>query len=154
VLGMGPGVYRLQPFLATVGGQTQTGVGLNGQQQLGAHSPLAAFGRFGVGGSQVTLAGARAQASVGFAMSAPLKHAGLVSRLSNDLLSLGFVWSQPSTTTQTVYHDNEYALETLYALQLTPTIKLQPDLQVIWNPAFSPESGPIFVWQLQLNITW
>jgi len=154
VLGLGPGVYRLQPFLATVGGQTQGGVGLNLQQQLGAASPLAGFGRFGVGGSQVTRVGAQAQASVGLAMSAPLKHAGLVTRLSNDLLSLGFVWSQPSTTTQTVYHENEYGLETFYALQLTPTIRLQPDLQVIWNPAFSPEPGPALVWQLQFNIAW
>jgi carbohydrate-selective porin OprB len=104
--------------------------------------------------SEVTLAGARAQASFGLAMSAPLKHAGLAPGLSNDLLGLGFVWSQPSATMQTVYHGNEYALETFYALQLTPTIKLQPDLQVIWNPAFSPDAGPTMVFQLQLNLAW
>lgn len=154
VFGWGPGVYRLQPFLATVGGQTQTGVGLNVQQQLGEHSPFAAFSRLGVGGSQVTLAGARAQASFGLAMSAPLKHAGLAPRLGNDLLGLGFVWSQAPATTQTVYHENEYALETFYSLQLTPTIKLQPDVQVIWNPAFSSQPGPAVVWQLQLNLAW
>jgi len=154
VLGLGPGVYRLQPFLATVGGQTQTGVGVNVQQQLGENSPFAAFGRFGVGGSQVTLTGARAQGSVGLVMLAPLKQIDLVPKLGNDLLGLGFVWSQPTATTRTVYHENEYALETFYALQLTPTIKLQPDLQVVWNPAFSSAPGPAVIWQLQLNIAW
>jgi carbohydrate-selective porin OprB len=87
-------------------------------------------------------------------VAAPLKHGGLVPRLSNDLLGLSFVWSQSSATTPTFYHENEYALETFYALQLTPTIKLQPDLQIVWNPAFSPQPGPAIVWQLQLNIAW
>jgi carbohydrate-selective porin OprB len=154
VLGFGPGVYRFQPFLATVGGQTQAGLGLNVQQQLGENSPFAAFGRFGVGGSQVTVAGATAQASVGFVMAAPLKRSGLVPKLSNDLLGVGLVWSQPSSTTQAIYHENEYALDAFYALQLTPTIKLQPDLQVVWNPAFNPDPGPAIAFQLQLNIVW
>jgi porin len=154
VLGLGPGVYRLQPFLATVSGQTQAGLGLNVQQQLGPNSPFACFARAGVSGSQVTLGGACAQVSGGLAMVAPLKQAGLVPKLSNDLLGLGLVWSQPLATTQPIYHENEYALETFYALQLTPTIKLQPDLQVAWNRAFSPDAGPAFVCQLQLNIAW
>lgn len=154
VFGLGPGVYRLQPFVATVGGQTQGGLGLNVQQQLGENSPFACFGRFGIGGSRVTLDGAKAQAAGGFVMQAPLKQAGMFPRLSNDLLGLGVVWSQPSATTQTVYHENEYALEAFYALQLTPTMKLQPDLQVVWDRSFSPEGGPALVRQLQLNISW
>ena len=154
VLGLGPGVYRLQPFLATVSGQTQAGLGLNLQQQLGENSPFACFARAGVSGSQVTLGGASAQVSSGFAMIAPLKQVGLAPKLSNDLLGLGLVWSQASARTQAVDHENEYALETFYALQLTPTIKLQPDLQIVWNPAFSPEPGPALVGQLQLNIAW
>jgi porin len=154
VLGLGPGVYRLQPFLATVSGQTQAGLGLNVQQQLGPNSPFACFARAGVSGSQAALGGVSAQVAGGLAMVAPLKQAGLVPKLSNDLLGLGLVWSRPSATTQPVYHENEYALETFYALQVTPTIKLQPDLQVVWNRVFSPEPGPAFVCQLQLNIAW
>ena len=154
VLGLGPGAYRLQPFLATVSGQTQAGLGLNAQQQLGPNSPFACFARAGVSGSQVTLGGASAQVSGGLVMAAPLKQAGLVPKLSNDLLGLGLVWSQASATTQTVCHENEYGLETFYALQLTPTIKLQPDLQVVWNRAFSRDAGPTFVCQLQINIAW
>ena len=152
-LGLGPGVYRLQPFLAEAGGPTQAGLGFNLQQQLGAHSPFAWFGRFGFGGSEVT-AGAAAQVGTGFVVQAPLQAAGWVPKLSNDLLGVGFVWSQPSATTQTIHHENEYVLETFYALQLTPTMKLQPDLQVVWNPVYSPEAGPAVVAQLQLSLAW
>jgi len=86
-------------------------------------------------------------------MQAPLKHAGLVPRLSNDLLGLGLVWSQPSATTKTIYHHNEYALEAFYALQLTPLMKLQPDVQYVWNPAFN-SANHVLVAQLQLVFSW
>ena len=58
---------------------------------------------------------------------APLKHAGLLPRLSNDLLGVGCVWSQPAVTPQPVFQQKEYVLETLYTLQLTPMMKIQPD---------------------------
>jgi porin len=152
-LGLGPGVYRLQPFLAAAGGPTQAGLGFNLQQQLGPHSPCAWFGRFGFGGSEV-VAAAAAQVGTGLVVQAPLQAAGLVPKWSNDLLGVGFVWSQPRATSETVYHPNEYSLESFYALQLTPTMKLQPDLQVVWNPAYSPAAGPAVVAQLQLNLAW
>jgi len=152
-LGLGPGVYRIQPFVAEKGGPTQAGLCFNLQQRLGPHSPFAWFGRFGFGGSQVS-ADADKQIGTGFVMQAPLKYAGLIPKLSNDLLGVGFVWSQPSATTKTVYHENEYILETFYALQLTPTMKLQPDFQIVWNPTFNPESGPALVGQIQLVLAW
>ena len=154
VLGLGPGNYRLQPFVATVNGVTQEGVGLNVGQQLGKDSPFAWFGRFGVGGSQVTLDGAAAQIATGFAMEAPLKHAGLVPKLSNDYLGAAFIWSQPSAVMQPAAHSNEYGFETTYVLQLTPLASIQPDLQVIWNPADNPNANYNVIFQLQLNLTW
>lgn len=152
-LGLGPGIHRVQPFVAQKDGPTQAGLCFNLQQRLGAQSPFGWFGRFGFGGSAVAT-DADAEIGTGFVMQAPLQHAGLAPRLSNDLLGVGFVWSQPSATTKTVYHENEYVLETFYALQITPTMKLQPDLQVVWNPAFNPDAGPAVVGQLQLNIAW
>ena len=152
VFGLGPGVYRIQPFLAR-NGTVQGGLGFNLQQQLGPNSPFGWFGRFGFGGSQVS-GGAKAQVGTGFVMQAPLKYAGLVSQLSNDLLGAGFVWSQPSATTQTVYHENEYVLETFYTLQLSPMSQLQPDLQIVWNPAFNPNPGPAVVFQFQFLLQW
>jgi porin len=152
-LGLGPGVYRIQPFLARAGGPVQGGVGFNFQQQLGEHSPFGWFGRFGVGGSQVS-AGASTQIGTGFVLQAPLEHIGLAPRLTNDLLGMGFVWSQPSATTKTVYHRNEYVWETFYTLQLSPTARLEPDLQLIWDPVFSPDSGPATVFQVQMILAW
>jgi porin len=153
VLGLGSGIYRIQPFVARTEGPVQGGLSFNFQQQLGRHSPLAWFGRLGVGGSQVS-GGAKAQVGSGLVMSAPLKHLGWVPRLTNDLVGAGFVWSQPSATTRTVYHDNEYVFETFYTLQLSPASIVQPDLQVIWNPAFNPDPGPAVVFQLQFVLKW
>ncbi len=152
-LGLGRGVYRIQPFLARADGPVQGGLGFNLEQQLGPGSPFGWFGRFGIGGSQVS-GGAKAQVGTGFVMNAPLKYAGWVPRLTNDLLGVGFVWSQPSATTKTVYHDNEYVFETFYTLQLSPTSVVQPDLQIVWNPAFNPDPGPVVVFQFQFVVKW
>ena len=152
LFGLGPGVYRLQPFLAR-NGAVQGGLAFNLQQQLGPKSPFGWFGRFGFGGSEVS-GGAKAQVGTGVVMQAPLKYAGLVPQLSNDLLGVGFVWSQPSATTQTVHHESEYVLETFYTLQLSPMSQLQPDLQIVWNPTFSPNPGPAVVFQFQFLLQW
>jgi len=153
VLGLGPGAYRIQPFLAQAGGPVQPGLCFNLRQQLGANSPFGWFGRFGFGGSAVS-AGASAQVGTGLVIQGPLQRVALVPRLKNDLFGIGFVWSQPSASTSTVYHQNEYGLESFYTLQLTPTVVLRPDLQVVWNPAFNPRPGPALVCQLQLALTW
>jgi len=154
VLGLGSGVYRVQPFVATVDGVTQAGLGLNVQQQLGTNSPFAWFGRFGVGGSRVTLDGAAAQVATGIAMKAPLQYAGLLPKLSSDYAGVGFIWSRPSAVMETVAHQNEYGLEAMYLLQLTPFTSLQPDVQFIWNPAGNAAAQRNIVFQIQLNLTW
>ncbi len=152
-LGLGPGVYRVQPFIAQAGGPTQGGIGFNFQQQLGSESPFGWFGRFGVGGPQVS-AGASTQVGTGFVIEAPLKAMGLVPKLTNDFAGVGFVWSRPSATSKTVYHRDEYVAETFYTLQLSPLMRLQPDLQLVWNPAFNPDPGPFTVVQAQIILSW
>lgn len=149
---LGPGVYRIQPFAAEVDGATGGGLCFDLQQQLGSDSPLGWFGRFGFGGKKVS-DGAAAQAGTGFVLQGPFKHL-LLQRTSNDLLGTGFVWSEPSSTTKTVYHENEYVWETVYSLQLTPTIKIQPDFQMIWDPAFNRYHDQATVFQLQLVMAW
>jgi len=149
--GLGPGIYRIQPFIAESGGWTQGGLCFNLQQQLGRNSPFGWYGRFGFGGSHVT-DGAETQIGTGFVWHGPLEHL-LLQRPSNDYLGIGFVWSQPSATTKTVIHENEYVLETTYAMQLTPLTKLQPDLQMVWDPTFS-SAGSAVVFQLQVVLRW
>jgi carbohydrate-selective porin OprB len=89
----------------------------------------------------------------GFVLQGPFEHF-LLQRKSNDFLGVGFVWSQPSATSKTVYHENEYVLETVYALQLTPTIKIQPDFQMIWDPVFHKDANQATVFQIQLVLAW
>jgi carbohydrate-selective porin OprB len=153
VLGLGPGAYRIQPFLAQADGPVETGLCFNLRQQLGANSPFGWFGRFGFGGSAVS-AGASAQVATGLVVQGPLQRARLAPRLRNDLFGIGFVWSQPSATPSAVYHQNECVLEAFYTLQLTPTVTLRPDLQAVWNSAFNPNPSPALVGQLQLALTW
>ncbi|MFO1460756.1 MAG: carbohydrate porin [Verrucomicrobiota bacterium] len=151
--GLGPGVYRIQPFVARSEGPTQGGVALDLQQQLGKEVPWAWFGRFGFGGSEVT-AGASAQAGTGFVIQGPLELMGLFPSRKYDSAGLGFIWSQPSAGKKTVYHENEFGMETGYVLQLTPTLKIQPDLQVFWDAAYAPGGGPQWAGQLQLDLLW
>lgn len=153
VAGLGPGVYRIQPFIAQQGGETQGGAGFNFQQQLGMDSPFGVFGRIGFGTDGVA-ARAKSQISTGMVMHAPLAHLGLAPQLTNDIIGTGFVWSQAAETSKTVYHENEYVWDTFYTLQLTPMMRIQPDFQVVWNPAFNPDSRPATVFQLQMILKW
>ncbi len=152
-LGLGEGVYRLQPFLAQSGGPTQGGVALNFQQQLGHASRFAAFGRFGVGGAQAS-AGASAQVGTGLVVKAPFQGFDVLKDLTNDLAGVGFVWSQPSATTRAVYHRNEYVAEAFFTFQLSPLSRFEPDLQLVWNPIFNPDAGPYAVIQAQFILGW
>jgi carbohydrate-selective porin OprB len=51
-------------------------------------------------------------------------------------------------------HENECVLEAGYVLQLTPLARLQPDLQVVWNPANNANASQALVFQLQLELHW
>jgi carbohydrate-selective porin OprB len=153
LLGLGPGAYRLQPFVATVGGVTQTGIGLNINQQLGAHWGF--FARLGTGGATVTnIQGASAQLATGLVLQNPLRLAGLLTESRNNFLGFGFVWSQPAQAQRPAAHLNEYGLELGYRFQLTATTVLKTDLQAIWNPVNNPQIDSILIFQLALITTW
>ena len=151
-LNLGPGVYRIQPFAAGANGTTGGGLCFDLQQQLGSDSPFGWFGRYGFGDSKVTGAAAE-QIGTGFIFKGPFDHV-LLDRKSNDFLGVGFIWSEPDYTTKKIYHENEYGMEAVYALQLTPTIKLQPDFQMVWDPAFNKDHAQATVFQLQLVMAW
>ena len=99
-------------------------------------------------------AGAAAQIGTGLGMRGPLEYLGLLPSRKNDNFGLGFVWSQPSWSSSAPAYHNEYVLETGYALQLTPLARLQPDFQVVWNPAYNSTASHALVFQLQLDISW
>jgi hypothetical protein len=132
----------------------RSGVGM-GLGVLGMFAALIIQGR-GHRGERETpepFDGAAAQIATGLVLAAPLQHCGLVPKLSNDYLGAGLVWSQPSEVRQPAAHSNEYGFEVTYVLQLTPLASVQPDLQMIWNPANSFNADHN-IFQLQLNLAW
>lgn len=153
VLGLGPGVYRVLPFVARVDDAFGPGICFNAQQQLSQRLPLAWYGRLGFGDESVS-AGAAAQAGTGLVLQGPLEKLGLAPSRRYDGCGLGFIWSQPSGTSDTLVHENEYGLEAIYVLQLTPMAKLQTDFQTVWDPAYNPVARQAFVFQLQLAFAW
>ncbi len=151
--GLGPGTYRFQPFLATVAGETGGGVGFNFEQKLGKDGPFGAFGRFGLGDeTTAAIEGAEVQIAGGLAMQAPFAAQGFFSAANSGYLACGLAWTRPAPDAANV-HQDEYALELTYVLQVTPTATLQPDVQVVWDPVLSTEDTEV-VFQLSLNLRW
>lgn len=153
-LGFGKGTYRLQPFYTFVNGKGRPGIAVNLQQQLGKDSPFGLFGRFGVTDPSVAIAGASRQVAAGFNVTGPFSKLGLVPKAKNDQLGIGGVWSNPPKSLQPVVHNSEYGIEAFYALQLTQTVTVLPDFQVIWNPATNSTVSRITQFAVQLNVTW
>ena len=89
MLGLGPGIYRVNPFVDEVENSSGGGLSFDLQQKLGPRSPFGWFGRFGFGGEQVSN-GAAAQVGTGFVIQGPFEHV-LLHRTSNDLLGVGFI---------------------------------------------------------------
>ena len=153
LLGLGNGVYRVQPFLAQEDGPVRAGVGLNFQQRLGPTTPLGWFGRFGFGG--VTGASSAAnQVATGLVFQAPLKHLGLISGQPNDGMGLAVCWSEPFRNGANPGAYDETSVELGYCFHLTPLIRIQPDLQFVIDPAYNPQRETAVVFQLQLDVNW
>ena len=100
------------------------------------------------------VASTAATVATGFNVTGPLKAIGLAPKLSNDQFGVGFLWGQPGAALQPVVHDNEYAFEAFYTLQLTPTLTLLPDVQMIFNPVNNAVHDRVTQFALQLNLTW
>lgn len=153
VLGLGNGVYRVQPFVAQAGGDVGAGVGLNFQQRLGANTPLGWFGRFGFGGVSGASSAAN-QVATGMILQAPLKHLGLITEQPNDGMGLAVCWSDPFRPTGAGPVQDETAIELGYCFHLTPLVRIQPDVQFVIDPAYNARRETAVVFQLQLDINW
>jgi porin len=67
-------------------------------------------------------------------------------------LAAGFYWLDSAL--QGTPNPQEYGFELTYVLQLTPTVTVQPDLQVILDPTFNAEHDTAVALTLQLNVVW
>jgi porin len=151
LLGLGPGIYRAIPFVATVDGATGAGVLLNLEQRLGRDGPLGAFVRAGLGNSSITsLGGTEAIVSGGLVVEATAGTSFL--REQRAFLALGAYWLDSALEGTPNAH--EWGFEVTYVLPLTPTLTLQPDLQVILDPVFNAEHDASVALTLQLNMLW
>ncbi len=83
--------------------------------------PFVRFGHSDGGGGVV----AKTAASMGFEYSPQKNHAW----------SLGAGWAKPSKNTYDEKLKDEYVFETSYRIQVTPSISLTPDIQLLLNPA-------------------
>ncbi len=116
------------------------GGGLNVEQELGLPW-LVAFFRLGLGDSDVT--SIKRLASGGFGIEAPLGR-------DDDLLAFGVAWSKPSAPGTR----DETILELLYRIQITHTLELTPDLQLILDPADNPGDDEVFIAGIRLTMLY
>ena len=151
LLGLGPGIYRAIPFVATVDGSTGAGLLVNLEQRLGRDGPLGAFVRAGFGNSNVTsLGGTEAIVSGGFVVEATSGSSFL--REQRAFLALGAYWLDSAL--EGTPNGQEWGFEVTYVLPLTPTLTLQPDLQLILDPVSNAEHDASLALTLQLNMLW
>jgi len=67
--------------------------------------------------------------------------------------AFGLGWAQPSEQTHGAGLDDEWVLETSYKIQLTPNLTLTPDLQLLLNPARTPNYDQLWIAGLRAVFT-
>lgn len=101
--------------------------------------PFFRFGHNDGGGGVV----AKSAASMGFEYNTKTGHA----------LSLGTGWADPSENTYGEKLKDEYVFETSYRVQVTPSISLTPDVQLLLNPSNNQNVNSVWVLGLRFIIT-
>ena len=79
----------------------------------------------------------------------------MYKRQSNDgYLGLGFLWQQGARKNGPYVNKNEYGIELTYVMQVTPTMTLQPDIQLVKNPVNGRRGQTAVVFQIQNVWSW
>lgn len=73
---------------------------------------------------------------------------------SGQALTLGLGWAEPSESTYGSGLDDEYVAELSYRFQLTRSIFLMPDVQVVFNPALNPAEDRVWVPGLRARLAF
>ncbi len=135
---LGKGNYRLIPWHSRLFGNDGWGLAVSLDQELGRES-LVGFFRAGVGDDEIT--------PIETFVSGGLGIQGLFDR-PQDLLGLGASWSEPSPAVGT---RSEKILEAFYRIQLSPTLQLSPDIQVLLDPTNGTEDTVVLL-NVRLNL--
>lgn len=147
MFGLGHGIYRLLPFMLTNEDEFGAGVSVNIQQQLGKKSQWGYFFRAGWASEHAAaLTGVRANMTTGVALLSPFRGIGASNA---GYLGCGFLWLQGAKSGRPNMNNNEYGFEITYVHQVTPTMVIQPDIQVIKNPIHGRRGQTNVVFQVQ-----
>ena len=136
---LGKGTLRVNPWHNHLYGEDGWGLGVNLDQELGSEKHLGFF-RAGAGDGDVTPVRRFLSGGVGLT--------GLFDR-PDDTLGIGASWSDPAQDNGT---RAETLIETYYAFQLTPTVSLTPDVQVVFHPSGDRDSDRVVVAGLRLMV--
>jgi porin len=121
------------------------------EQQLGKNGPLGLFMRAGTTNNALgAVQGATTSVAGGLVLNGPTEWTLLKTQQA--YLAAGFYWLEAPYPA--VAHQNEYGLEISYVMQLTETMTLQPDIQVIFDPANNTQSDAVAMFTLQVTYTW
>lgn len=154
-MGWGPGTIRFQYAWTRTGSENGNAVGINWQQQLGKHSTLGWFGRLGwADPDAAAINGVKSAVTTGLVWQAPWAAAGPFRYANNDQLALGFLWLTPADSIKPVRNNNEYGIELAYVMQITPTMTIEPDIQITRNPVHGNGKDTNVVFQIQNTWHW
>ena len=147
--GLGDGIYSLliysQPFVPNVSSQS-TGISLSISQNL--TDRYGAFLRVSnATGPDIPI---RTSYAVGPVWNNP------IGRNGSDQLGLALGWNTTNhASTGTVgVRDGEGVTELFYKATIFKRMHLTPDVQVFWNPALKPASGPVAVFSLRTTLSF
>jgi Carbohydrate-selective porin, OprB family len=146
--GYGNGVYSLliydQPFVPALTSQS-TGVSLSASQELG--DKWGAWARVNnATGSQIPI---RTSYDAGGVIKDPFV------RNPNDQIGVGLGWNKTNfENTGGGVRGGEWVSELYYRYQIVKAMSLTPDVQVFWNPAFLPSSGPVAVFTVRTTLSF
>ena len=146
---LGAGIYNLliyeQPFVPGVSSRS-TGISLSASQALTER--YGAFLRVSnATGPDIPI---RTSVAAGAVWNNP------VYRNKSDQLGLAVGWNK--TNHQSVgnvgVRDDEWVTELFYKATIFKGMHVTPDVQVFWNPALIPSSGPVAVFTLRTTVSF
>jgi porin len=69
-----------------------------------------------------------------------------------DVFGVGLNWSRPSDTAVAPGLDDQYTAELFYRIQLSQSLAITPDIQLIIDPGLNPDEDSIFVAGLRVRL--
>ncbi len=138
---LGDGTYRLTLWRNEIDGRTGYGWALSFDQEIAPDSGVVPFFRYGSADDDVSDFEQFISGGLGFE--------GCFGR-ADDLLAIGCAWADPSDDSVA----QETIVEAFYRAQLSDSVQLTPDLQVIFNPADNPAHDVIVVGGLRVQIVF